>query len=290
MDTAEGLETELLGNTSKPRQGRPYTYPIELIIFGIIVKLALSLPYRQLEGLFKSTIRKLNAKIPSFRTFWYRFSKLSPKLKELFDGQAIDFDSLPDDFVIAIDSTELKLSNRGEWQSKKHKKKPRKGWIRIHVAVDTKTKQVLEVEITDEKVHDIQKGESLVGKVVKKAKDKGYDSHRFFDFLRGLGLIAGVLVRKGSKDRGEGPRDEVVRQIGRKGINRYEGRIGYGMRDVVESVFSIFKRWVGEHVMGRRWQNIEGEILLKAMDCELGFWCEGWLELVKVGGVRGGEG
>jgi hypothetical protein len=38
----------------------------------------------------------------------------------------MDFDSLPDDFVIAIDSTGLKLFNRGEWKSKKRRKKSKK--------------------------------------------------------------------------------------------------------------------------------------------------------------------
>jgi len=38
----------------------------------------------------------------------------------------MDFDNLPDNFVIAIDSTGLKLFNRGELQSKKRRKKSKK--------------------------------------------------------------------------------------------------------------------------------------------------------------------
>jgi hypothetical protein len=47
--------------------------------------------------------------------------------------------------VIAVDSTGIKVTNRGEWMRRK-----RKGYIKIHVAVDTRTKQVVSLEVSDE--------------------------------------------------------------------------------------------------------------------------------------------
>lgn len=47
------------------------------------------------------------------------------------------------DIVIAVDSTGIKVTNRGEWILDKWKnKKIRKGFIKIHVAVDIKTKKI----------------------------------------------------------------------------------------------------------------------------------------------------
>jgi hypothetical protein len=59
-----------------------------------------------------------------------------------------------EEVVIAVDGTGIKVSNRGEWM-----RKGRKGYIKIHVAVDTKTKQVVSLEVSDERTDD---GEKLV--------------------------------------------------------------------------------------------------------------------------------
>src|SRR5215207_8226787 len=61
--------------------------------------------------------------------------------------------SLHDDyFVIAIDSTGIKVSNRGEWI--RHKWNVKRGYLKIHVAVDIKRKRILSLNVTSEQVHD----------------------------------------------------------------------------------------------------------------------------------------
>ena len=40
--------------------------------------------------------------------------------------------------------------------------KNKKGYLKIHVAVDIKTKQILALEVTDEKVHDSKVIKNLV--------------------------------------------------------------------------------------------------------------------------------
>ena len=42
------------------------------------------------------------------------------------------------------------------------KQSPRRGWIKLRVAFDINSKQVVSVEVTDEKTHDSQKAEELV--------------------------------------------------------------------------------------------------------------------------------
>jgi hypothetical protein len=43
---------------------------------------------------------------------------------------------LGNDIIIALDSTGLKVANRGEWM--RHKWHVRKGYLKIHIAVDIK--------------------------------------------------------------------------------------------------------------------------------------------------------
>jgi hypothetical protein len=51
--------------------------------------------------------------------------------------------------TIAADSSGIKVSNRGEWI--RHKWKVKRGFIKVHIAVDTRTKQIIAMEITKER-------------------------------------------------------------------------------------------------------------------------------------------
>ena len=103
-------------------------------------------------------------------------------------------EKLPEDFIIVLDSSCLKVTNRGEWIRRKWWKRPRKGWIKIHIAFDLNRKQVVELEVTDKRTPDCKKTVKLVGgakgKAEKKRKrvkkviaDAGYNIHDFFSIL-----------------------------------------------------------------------------------------------------------
>lgn len=67
--------------------------------------------------------------------------------------------------IIAVDSTGIKVANRGEWIRDKWQKKKR-GYIKIHVAVNTKTKQIIiSMIVTKEKVSDGRMLKPLVKQV-----------------------------------------------------------------------------------------------------------------------------
>ncbi len=55
----------------------------------------------------------------------------------------------------------IKVANRGEWI--RHKWHVRRGYLKIHVAVNIKNKKIISLEVTSEEVHD--------GKMLKKLVD-----------------------------------------------------------------------------------------------------------------------
>jgi hypothetical protein len=57
-----------------------------------------------------------------------------------------------DYFIIAIDSTGIKVTNRGE--GIRHKWNVKRGYLKIHRAVDIKKKRILSSQVTSEQVHD----------------------------------------------------------------------------------------------------------------------------------------
>ena len=261
-------ETIAVTPNKQKKRGRPYTYPEQLIMLLLFLKFALRLPYRQTEGVARKTFGRLGIKIPNFRTLHYRLSKGEFGLKEL-----PKVEELPQDFVIVLDSSGLKVTNRGEWLRKKWGKRPRKGWVKIHVAFDLQSKQVVELEVTDERTPDCKKAIELVegvkekaekkGKKVKKViADAGYDTHNFFRYLGKEKIEPAVLVRRGAKIRGNPYRDRVIRAI-RRGKRRWKEAVGYGKRWLVEGFFSSFKRWFGEYVSSVKFENIRKELVFK---------------------------
>jgi hypothetical protein len=76
-----------------------------------------------------------------------------------------------EDIVIAVDSTGIKVANRGEWMREKWK--TRRGFIKIHIiAVDVKSKQITSIQVTKENVADGKMLKSLVYDALSKADVK----------------------------------------------------------------------------------------------------------------------
>ena len=82
----------------------------------------------------------------------------------IYDGDGEINES--EDVTIAIDSTGIKVTNRGQWPRDKWFVK-KKGYLKIHVAVNAKTKEILALEVTDEKVHDGKMMCRLVDRMLK---------------------------------------------------------------------------------------------------------------------------
>ena len=173
----------------------------------------------------------------------------------------------------ALDSTGIKVANRGEWmQHKWHFRK--KGYLKIHVvAVDIKKKRILSLEVTSEEVHDDGK---MLNKLVDSASEnnnlKGiladgmYDSNRNFRYLSKNHIKPGIKTRSNSKVKTttncHARNMSVVRQ--QTNLKRWKRSVSYGHRWMTETVFSSMKRMFGEHVSARKFPNMVKEIFIKA--------------------------
>jgi len=141
-----------------------------------------------LEGLARSLGKLISIPAPGYSTLSSRIPKLQLDLGyEPREGE---------EAVIAVDGTGMKVTNRGEWMRKK-----RKGYIKIRVAVDTKTKQVVSLEVTDERSDDGGKLVPLVRKArgrarVKRVLGMEATTRDNFEFLPAEGIEAGIKVRE----------------------------------------------------------------------------------------------
>jgi hypothetical protein len=113
------------------------------------------------------------------------------------------------------------------------------------VAVDIKTKQVVSLEVSDERTDEGKKLKSLVRGAKRRARvkkvlgDSGYDSHENFEFLAASEIEAALKVREDANPDCGGAREEVVRAY-LQDPPGWKERVGYGQRWMAESAASAF--------------------------------------------------
>jgi hypothetical protein len=96
-----------------------------------------------------------------------------------------------DDYlIIAIDSTGIKITNRGQWILDKwgpQNNKKRKEYLKIHIAVDVKSKEIRSMQVTAyEHVHDSKALPELVDNNIKSNKIIGKLFADYNDIFRCL--------------------------------------------------------------------------------------------------------
>jgi hypothetical protein len=259
LDFVAGWSRELKA-INEGKEGGRYCYPESFVKLLAVVH-AYVLPYRQLEGFMRALSQHVDGlKAPDYTTIWWRVSRMKFEVPKTV--------ALDKDVTIAVDSTGTKVSNRGEWIHKKWR--VQRGFIKVHIAVDTKTKQILAIEVTKEDVGDgrmlgrLVKGSAALADVKRVIGDGAYDSKNNFRFISEMGIEALIRVRKNSSLKGGGCMPRKFAVLEQLGNSEWRREKGYGYRWMAESAFSSLKRIFGEYITSVRWENIVNELLLKA--------------------------
>lgn len=248
---------------NKNKRGRPFEYPRSFIAFTSFLKTGFSLQYRQTEGVLRVLSQYISQMEPAdYTTLWRRINLMEIDLP--FTDR--------EETVVAIDSTGIKVTNRGEWMREKWKR--HRGWIKVHIAVNTETNELLAIEVTDERTGDNAVAEKLIEQADRNVKsikeilaDGAYDTRSMFNCLKKKDIEAGVnhkgigfvirsqnqsfcelKIRKNASTRSRGSfyRAKCVRERNRLGEEQWKKKKDYGKRWAVESYFSAVKRIFGD--------------------------------------------
>lgn len=258
FDVIKNWDNEL-DKINDGKEGASYRYPNSFVQLLGYMRAYFHLPYRQTEGVVRAHAGKEIPSIPDYSTINRRVNKLNIKINE----------KIGNDIIIALDSTGIKIANRGEWM--RHKWHIKRGYLKIHVAVDINKKKIVSLEVTSEEVHDGSRLKKLVSNasenndVKRVIADGAYDSKENFRYLFDNGIEAAIKVRKNSSDRSIGcyPRKvAVLKQM--KNFEKWKDSVSYGYRSITETVFSSMKRMFGEYISARKYPNMVKEMMLKA--------------------------
>jgi Transposase DDE domain len=253
-----------LKKANNGKVGEPYRYPESYIRLLAFIRLLFHQPYGQTEG-FVHFLSKFveGLHVPDYSTIDRRTNRLQIDLDESLirsNGPV----------TIAVDSSGVKVHNTGDWI--RHVWKVKKGYLKIHFAVDIKTGQVVSMDVSSEKVGDGKRLKRLVKRAEENVRvgrvlgDGAYDSKENFNFLAQEGIKAVIRVRKGSTPNARGSyarKKAVIEQQAFK--PKSWSRIHrFGYRWKVEGAFSVIKRVFGEYVSARKFVNMAREMAMKA--------------------------
>lgn len=272
FDVIDNWDKEL-EEMNRGKAGEPFHYPDTFVLMLGYAKVYFHLPYRQTEGIVKGHAANKIPSIPHFSTINRRINRLNVKIKDDSNKNT----NLDDWYIIiAVDSTGIKVTNRGQWMNKKwnvNRSTKKKGYLKIHVAVDIKSKEILSMEITDEHVHDGKMLPNLV-KDIKKSNgiiidkllaDGAYDSNNTFRYVSENGIMPCIKVRRDARVRKTSHHFRNLSVIAqRNDIQKWKDSVSYGHRWMVETVFSSMKRMFGEYVYSLKMENMKQELMLKA--------------------------
>ena len=149
----------------------------------------------------------------------------------------------------------------------------KRGYLKIHVAVDIKKKRILSLQVTSEQVHDGKILPELIDDItIKQNKivdpviaDGSYDSNKNFQYLSFMGIQPAIKVRMNSRCRKTNHylRNKNI-QLQKTNLQQWKDSVDYGQRWIVETVFSCINRMFGEYITAIRFENMVKELILKA--------------------------
>ena len=244
--------------------GRPLAFSDQLILMLLMIKIHFKLPYRMLEGFTKYLLKGI--KLPTYSLTCKRASKLHLNLPELCVKRP---------HTIVVDSSGIKVLGEGEWKVKVHGKgRPRK-WIKLHLAIDAKTQEIVAELTTEASVGDPTAFPVLFTQINRQVKeviaDGAYDSGDIRDLIRQQGGKALIPPPKNGVCSGVDPdRDQAVLDIRALGGDKIARSIwgkltGYSRRALVETAFSRYKKMFGEKAFSRTYERQIVENRLKCL-------------------------
>jgi len=242
------------------KEGARFRYPEAFMRLLAYVHVLFHLPFRQEEGFVNALSKHVEGlKVPDYTTIWERTNKLDMELEGVNTDDAIS---------VAIDSSGIKVSNSGDWMRKKWKVK--RGYLKIHLAVDAKSKQAVSMEVTEETISAGSQTESLVQEAMSKNDvervygDGAYDSRANFNLLAANSIDPVIKVRKNASRKAKGSYARKISVIAQQtDLDAWKKEKEYGDRWAVEGAFSSIKRIFGEYVSAKKFVNMAKEMTTK---------------------------
>ncbi|MGL4612292.1 MAG: IS5 family transposase [Trueperaceae bacterium] len=179
--------------------------------------------------------------------------------------------------VITVDSSGLKVYGEGAWKVRQHGVRKRRTWRKFHVAVDTETNEIVNLEGSTNAVSDDEMTEAVLEGIDPEMEikhvcaDGGYDKKRSYQAIAKRKASATIPPRKDAKIIQQGNsnapplhRDQNLRRVRRIGRRKWKQEAGYHQRSKTETAIYRYKTIVGDKRASRLLESQFAEMKLGA--------------------------
>ena len=253
-----------LDDLNRSKEGRHFQYPESMIKYCSKIKFVFQTGWRQVSGILSALKQWIPIpKVPGKSQMSRRFNQLDFNYQETIVKTEKQ--------NVAIDSTGIKLRFSGQWIREKHKVKS--PFLKLHVAVNTKTNQAVAMELTEDSVSDGSQARKLlaesneISRVEKGFMDGAYDHKKIWTWCLKNKIEPFIRLRKDAKPHGLNYRAEQAKWMHKIGHDCWMKERGMGEREPAECWNSSFKRRFGEFFCCRDGENMMREIRFKIMLC-----------------------
>ena len=142
--------------------GAPFQYSDSYVQFLAFLKIGFKIPYRMVQGIVRGLSDYVRIEEIHFTHIRRRMIRLKPSILEMDFG-----DGKEEPITLIVDASGLTVSRKGHYIEQKWIRK-KKEFVKLHIAVDAKSKKVVSFRITKGTVHDAKKFCPLVREGSKK--------------------------------------------------------------------------------------------------------------------------
>lgn len=239
------------------RGGQP-RYSDLAIETALTLGLVFGLRLRQTEGFVASVLKLigLDLPVPDHSTLSRRAGKPGvPKNRH--------DDRIPrkGPVHVLIDSTGLKVYGAGQWLEEKHGVKSRRGWRKLHLALDAYSGDIIAHVMTGRDAGDASQVEPLLDQIDRPigqfTADGAYDGEPTYDAVARHSGDAAIVIppRTNALERSDshppGQRDRHIAAINADGRMKWQIATGYGKRSLVETAIGRYKSIIGRRLRAR---------------------------------------
>lgn len=277
------LTPDALSRWQAPRRktrGGQHRYSDLAIETTLTLGLVFGLRLRQAEGLLESVLQLMGLElaVPDHTTLSRRARTWQSRRKRHEqEGQ-------PDGALhVLIDSTGLQSYGAGQWLKEKHGARSRRGWRKLHLALDADSGEIVAHTLTDQDTGDVSQVAPLLdqidGPIGQFTADSAYDGKPTYDAVIAHSAAAVIVIPprgsavKPTDDRPPDQRDQHIAAIGRDGRMKWQVSNGYGKRSLVETAIGRYKSIIGRRLRARLLPGQQTEVAIgcavlnRMLDC-----------------------
>ena len=253
-------------HSGPPEQlGAPKLYSDLAILSVLTLKSVFHLAGRQASGFVASVFELMGVElpVPDHSTVSRRMSNLEVSIPIVDKHQARH---------VVIDSTGIKVYGEGEWKTRQHGVSKRRTWIKLHLAVDEATGEILAAVVS---THDWTDPEILPDllqqiepEIEQVSADGAYDTSNCYDAITERQAKPVIPPRKNAVIWQHGnckapphPRDENLRSIRKHGRKNWKQQANYHRRSLAETTMFRHKTAFAGKVRARKFDNQNTELL-----------------------------